>query len=167
MLRELTRDEEAVLEAFRRQTVRGAFSASELAGPDVSVATIEKIQKGDKPLTVAKLRAMYRIARRQDPQAALDLVSDVLGTEELDLVVSLAPKEETVQELLREGAAAAAAVGEVEQVLLEVVACDGENIEKDERLIRAARRAEQRLEEIIISGTSFEHHAQPHLVGVR
>lgn len=87
-MRDLNRDEKAVLEAFR--SAGAAFSASELASGDLTEAMVEKLRDGRQPLTVAKLRAMYRVARRRDPDAALALVAAVLGADDAGLVVSRA-----------------------------------------------------------------------------
>lgn len=113
MLRELTRDEVAVLEAFRTHTVGGSFTASELAGGDLSVNAVEKIQRGDQQLTVAKLRAAYRRARRQDPDAALRMLTDVLGADDLGVVVSRAVPVQGTAEVDREVQEAVAASARV------------------------------------------------------
>jgi hypothetical protein len=163
MLRELTKDEAAVLDAFRRQTVRGAFTAGELAGPDVSVNTIEKIQKGDMQLAVAKLRALFRVARRRDPNAALDFLADVLGCDDLGLVVSVAPRAEAAGALVFEAAQAGVAVGEAQAAVLRA-ASDGEvSPDEAQEIRRAARRAEREVVALAESARRFEARAQPAL----
>lgn len=130
MIREPTKDEADALEALKR----APFSAAELASQSVSVHMVEKLRRGDGAFTVGKLRAMARTARRQDRQAALDLISAVLGPE---YVVTLAPQAEHTDSLILESAQAGAAVGEVQRAVVEAVA-DGHVSAEEAREIRTA-----------------------------
>jgi hypothetical protein len=112
-MREPTKTEKAVTEAYRRHAVRGALSGKVLSTDEVSVASLEKVAKGEKQISVAKLRAVLPNALAADPDAALELVSDLLGLRHLGIVVSLEPLIRATADVQREVLEAVAAAGQV------------------------------------------------------
>jgi hypothetical protein len=115
MIREPTQNETAVHEALRRASVRGALPIKTLACDDVSEASLSKILAGEKPLTVAKLRAILPQAKGQDARATLDLLADLLGLDRLGIVLALAPSVDGLPDVSREVDEAHLAVADVKR----------------------------------------------------
>jgi hypothetical protein len=149
MIREPSRSEQQVTEAVRRYTVRAGLSAKVLSTETVSVATIEKWQKGDKQPTLAKVRDILAPALREDPRAALEFLTDALGLADAGLVLALMPKATSgARDVEREAAEASLAASDVQRAVLTATA-DGHVSPDEARVVRyEARRAQRELVEL-------------------
>jgi hypothetical protein len=86
----------AVKRAIRNAMIRGPLSAKQAATED---APLERLWKAadpevEKHLRVFELRSILPGLLEQDPRAAMDFISDVLGLRSLGLIVAQAPKGE-------------------------------------------------------------------------
>jgi hypothetical protein len=173
-MRDRTKLEEAVTRWFRDLTVGGPFSVPELANGEASVLSLEKAQRGDTNLSVAKLIATLRVGMRQDPDAVLDALTRLLRLVNPGLAVCREPEAGAVEgaatALVVAGAEAGAAVGAVQAAVLRAAA-DG-HVSPDEaaEIAGVSRQAERELADVELLANRIEQRAQPSLAlgsGVR
>lgn len=110
-----SKSDEAVFHAFRRGTVNSTLPLKAIACEDAPLATLQQVQKGAKPLTVAKLRAILPAALATDPGAALALVEDLLGLHDLTtpIAFTILPPVKGLEDVTTEVLEAVGASGEV------------------------------------------------------
>jgi hypothetical protein len=87
----------AAKRAMRAAFVRGPLSAKVAATEEAPAERLWKYldENVDKNIRVFELRSILPGLLEQDPRAALDFLSDVLGLRSLGLVVAQAPKSES------------------------------------------------------------------------
>ncbi len=119
------------------------------------------MQKGNRQIKVATVRAWLPRLMRENPQAALAFLDLALGLREAGLIVSLAPHVLATQALALEVLDVEAAAGELAATTAEALADRHVSSDEAEALTQAADKLERQTAEVRALAAQARHPSFP------
>jgi hypothetical protein len=148
----MTDHEAAVMQATRNAFIRGPFSGKCVAQDEQERRRIEDECLGRKTPRATDLRRRLPVMLKENPAAALDYLSSLLGLDVAGVVLAMRPRFDFPGQVVKEAAEVGAAAGEVQRVALAAAEDGFIDAEEGAVIERVARHAAREIAQVGVIG---------------